>query len=196
MIRALGVRIILGVSLSFLSWNQLVGVAYAIDYAKPIPAGASFADVMNLWGEPVEKVEEGILRQTIWYYRDGARVTFKEGRARSFRYSRSVLAAQRERVKSADGLVIDGLGGDELRGGGGRGAKGDVNSEAMNIIKDIAKDVPSQPDSPYVEPTVQQAAPGAPQQQGFGQGAGNQGGFGAPPGMNVAPGDDVGVEDE
>lgn len=194
MIRARGLKIVLGVSLSFFYFIQLAGVSYGADYAKPIPAGASFADVMALWGEPVEKVEEGVLRQTIWYYRDGARVTFKDGRARSFRYSRTFIAAQRERAKAADGLLGDVVGSEQVRV-----EKGEVNSEAMNIIKDIAKDVPSQPDSPYVEPPAAQAAPVVPpqqQQQGFNQMAGNPGNFGAPPGMIVAPGDDGSGEEE
>lgn len=123
--------------------------ANAADFSRKIPTGASYADVMNLWGEPVEKVEEGILKQSIWYYKDGAKVVFKEGRVRSFRPTNTVIAQQaslEEARRPVDAAAV------ELAG------------ETRDLVRDIAKEVPSGPDVPYVEPPLAAQPPIVPNQ--------------------------------
>lgn len=113
--------------------------ALAADFSKKIPSGSSYADVMGMWGEPIEKVEEGILKQTIWYYKDGAKVVFKNGRVRSFRPTNTVIAQQ---AALMDAQVPAQTATAELAG------------ETRDLVRDIAKEVPSGPDVPYVEPPV------------------------------------------
>lgn len=119
----------------------MVKVASAADFSKKIPPGASYADVITMWGEPVEKVEEGILKQTIWYYKDGAKVVFRNGRVRSFRPTNSILAHQ---ATLEDAKVFAQPAATELAG------------ETRDLVRDIAKEVPSGPDVPYVEPPAAQ----------------------------------------
>ncbi len=114
-------------------------IALAGDFSKKIPTGASYAEVMGIWGEPIEKVEEGVLKQMIWYYKEGARVVFKNGRVRSFRPTNSVLAQQ---AAAVDAEVPVQSATTELAG------------ETRDLVRDIAKEVPSGPDAPYVEPPV------------------------------------------
>jgi hypothetical protein len=119
---------------------QLVVVpraAQAGDFSKKIPAGSSYADVMGIWGEPIEKVEEGILKQTIWYYTDGAKVVFKNGRVRSFRSTNAVIAQQ---AALEEARVPAQTATAELAG------------ETRDLVRDIAKEVPSGPDVPFAEP--------------------------------------------
>lgn len=133
--------------------------ALAADFAKKIPPGASYADVMSLWGEPAEKVEEGILKQTIWYYKDGAKVVFKNGRVRSFRPTNAILAQQATIEESkVDAKPVT----TELAG------------ETRDLVRDIAKEVPSGPEVPYVEPPGAGQPPIVPNQI-------PPGGRGAPP---------------
>ncbi len=113
--------------------------ALAGDFSKRIPAGSSYADVIGMWGEPIEKVEEGILKQTIWYYKDGAKVVFKNGRVRSFRATNGVIAQQ---AALNEAQVPAQTATAELAG------------ETRDLVRDIAKEVPSGPDAPYVEPPV------------------------------------------
>lgn len=110
--------------------------ASAGDLSKRVPAGASFGDVLTLWGEPIEKVEEGVLKQTVWYYKDGAKVVFKKGRVRSFRPSNAIIAQQQSMMEAQAKAVP---------------AASEVAGETRDLVRDIAKEVPSGPDMPYVE---------------------------------------------
>jgi hypothetical protein len=145
--------------------------ALAADFSRKIPAGASYAEVMNLWGEPVEKVEEGILKQTIWYYKDGAKVVFKEGRVRSFRPTNAVIAQQ---ALLEEAMRPSATAASELAG------------ETRDLVRDIAKEVPSGPDVPYVEPPSGAQPPIVPNQI-------PPGGRGAAPA--IVPADDLLEED-
>lgn len=108
----------------------------AADFSKKIPAGSSYADVLSIWGEPIDKVEEGILKQTIWYYKDGARVIFKNGRVRSFRSTNTLIAQQAASVEAQVPVQT---------------ATAELAGETKDLVRDIAKEVPSGPDAPYVE---------------------------------------------
>jgi hypothetical protein len=110
---------------------------HAADFSRKIPPGSSYAEVMGMWGEPVEKVEEGILKQTIWYYKDGAKVVFKNGRARSFRPTNAIVAQQEALNETRPPA---------------HSASTELASETRDLVRDIAKEVPSGPEVPYVEP--------------------------------------------
>lgn len=140
------------------------------DLSKRVPAGASFGDVLTLWGEPVEKVEEGVLKQTIWYYKDGAKVVFKNGKVRSFRSTNAIIAQQQSMLEAQAKVEP---------------AASEVAGETRDLVRDIAKEVPSGPDVPYVEPPVAQVP------QAVNPNAGVQRG-GAPA---IIPGDEILEED-
>jgi hypothetical protein len=112
-------------------------LAFAGDLSKKVPAGSSYADVLSLWGEPVEKVEEGILKQTIWYYKDGAKVVFKNGKVRSFRSTNAIIA-QQAALEEAQASA--------------QPASAEVAGETRDLVRDIAKEVPSGPDVAIIEP--------------------------------------------
>jgi hypothetical protein len=136
-------KIILSSFFVFTSFTFSSAKASAADFNKKIPAGSSYADVLSLWGEPVEKVEEGILKQNIWYYKDGAKVVFKHGRVKSFRSTDAVIAQQAalEESKASSQPV-----------------SAEVAGETRDLVRDIAKEVPSGPDVPVVEPPASQQA--------------------------------------
>jgi hypothetical protein len=120
----------------------LAAEATAGDLSKRVPAGASFGDVITLWGEPVEKVDEGVLKQTIWYYKDGGKVVFKNGRVRSFRPTNAIIAQQQSMMEAQAKAEP---------------AASEVAGETRDLVRDIAKEVPSGPDVPYVEAPAAQA---------------------------------------
>lgn len=147
--------------------------ATATDFSKPIPQGSSFADVLDLWGEPVEKVEEGVLNKTIWYYNDGAQVVFKKGRAQSFRPTKATTA--RESAMRQAQIPV-------------RASPNSVDQETADLLGDIAKEVPSGPDVPFSEPRGQVEPPIVPSQR--------DAGARRPPPAIVAADDELLEEDE
>jgi hypothetical protein len=115
-------------------WSSVTWYAEAADFSKKIPAGASFGDVLNLWGEPLEKVEKGVKHEVVWYYPDGALVVFKDGKARRSQPTKAIVAlqAQLEAAKAVAGTP----------------ASAEISGEARDLVRDIAKEVPSGPDGP------------------------------------------------
>lgn len=122
-------------SVVVLSLSTIPG-AIAADLSKKIPAGGSLGDVLASWGEPTEKIEKEVKREVVWYYPEGARVTFKDGRVKSWRAPDSIRQKDAE-VAAAKALVTPI--GEEL------------TAETRDLVRDIAREVPSGPDVPYVE---------------------------------------------
>ncbi len=149
------------------------GVSFAGDLSRKLTPGASLGDVMGLWGEPTEKIEKGVKREVVWYYPQGAKVVFKDGKLKSWRPIDAVVQAERER-EAAKAVVAP--------------ASDEVAAETRDLVRDIAKEVPSGPDVPYVEPPAPAGQPPL---------VPNQippGGRGAPAG--VVPGGDVDLGEE
>jgi hypothetical protein len=159
-------------TLSFVLWGACSADSIAADFSKKIPAGASFGEVLGIWGEPIEKVEKSVKREVVWHYTDGARVVFRDGRVRSWQPTKAILAvkAQEEAAKASVAVPA----GAELSG------------ETRDLVRDIAKEVPSGPDGPSSDSAPSAANVGQPPL------IPNHippGGRGAPPG--VAPGEVV-----
>ena len=108
-------------------------ISYAADFSKKIPTGSSYGDVLAMWGEPSEKVEKSLKREVVWYYPDDAKVVFKDGKSRSFQSTKAVrtVEAQIEAAKI------------ELSA-----SEAQLSGAARDLVKDIAKEVPSGPDLP------------------------------------------------
>jgi hypothetical protein len=149
-------------------------VSVAGDLTRKLNAGATRGDVLGSWGEPTEKVEKSIKRETVWYYPQGAKVVFKDGKVKSWRPIDSIV--QMDRARESAKLVADPAGQE-------------VAGETRDLVRDIAKEVPSGPDSPYVEPP---AVPGG--QPPLIPNQIPPGGRGAPAG--VVPGGDVDLEED
>jgi len=137
---------------------------HADPFSRKIPVGASFGDVLGIWGEPVDKVEKGILHKVVWYYPDGAKVVFKDGRVQSFLPTKAVLAVQKQQANTAK--VATSPVAVELSG------------EARDLVRDIAREVPSGPDISGGPSGASAAPPPLIPNQ-------------APPGGRVAPGEAV-----
>lgn len=161
-----------GLMFSIAVWGACLPCSFAADFSKKIPTGSSFGEVLGIWGEPVEKVDKSVKREVVWYYADGAKVIFKDGKVRSSQPTKAILEvrAQEEAVKAAAATPA----GAELSG------------ETRDLVRDIAKEVPSGPDGPVSYSAPSAANVGQPPL------VPNQippGGRGAPPG--VAPGEVV-----
>ncbi|MFO0415682.1 MAG: hypothetical protein ACK5Y6_00200 [Pseudomonadota bacterium] len=105
--------------------------ALAADLSRKLNSGASFGDVLGAWGEPVDKVEKGIKRQVVWYYKDGAKVVFKDGRLVFWRPTDAQIAAEKA-LKSEPAVSAT--------------ANAELAGETRDLVRDIAKEVPSGPD--------------------------------------------------
>jgi hypothetical protein len=123
-----------GIVLSVVVWSAFMPHASAADFSKKIPAGSSFGEVLGIWGEPLEKIEKSVKREVVWYYSDGARVVFKDGRVRAWQPTKAILALKaQEEAEKATLLTPTGV---------------ELSGETRDLVRDIAKEVPSGPDGP------------------------------------------------
>ncbi len=118
---------------SFVAVGSLRDVS-ADSFSRKIPAGASIGEVLGIWGEPVDKVEKDILRQVVWYYPDGAKVVFKDGRVKSWQPTNAVRATQEQQIGVAKAKAAS--------------TEAELSGEARDLLGDIAREVPSGPDVP------------------------------------------------
>lgn len=110
----------------------------------PLQLGVSTGQVLTAWGEPLEKIERGLKHELVWSYPQGAFVTFKKGQVVSYRiaggqvvdaHSEARQIAAQQTVAAAPTEVIAG--------------------STRDLVRDIAKELPSSPDAPYTEPPSQ-----------------------------------------
>ena len=80
-----GMKVSLMMVLALFAHISLSGTAFA-DQHREIPGGASMADVLNLWGQPEEKVVKEVRDEVVWYYPDEGQVVFYKGTVRKWRY--------------------------------------------------------------------------------------------------------------
>jgi hypothetical protein len=149
-------------------------ISVAGDLTRKLNAGATLGDVLGAWGEPTDKVEKSIKREVVWYYPQGAKVVFKDGKVKAWRPIDALVQADKEREAAK---LVAAPAGQEVAG------------ETRDLVRDIAKEVPSGPDSPYVEPPAVQGGqpPLIPNQI-------PPGGRGAPAG--VVPGGDIDLDED
>lgn len=109
-------------------------LASAADFSKKIPAGSSFGEVLGIWGDPVDKVEKTVKREVVWYYPDDAKVVFKDGKVRSYQSTRAVRTVESQTQAAKAALAAS--------------ADTQLSGETRDLVRDIAKEVPSGPDVP------------------------------------------------
>lgn len=103
---------------------------------KPLPPlqkGASIKSVIEAWGVPTEKEDHEIKRLEIWRYPRGAFVEIREGHVHAWARS-----PEDEEVKAAPAVPIDS----------NPVADQSVNPDTRDLVREIAREVPSGPDVP------------------------------------------------
>ena len=106
---------------------------------QALKAGSTLKDVLGTWGEPEEKIERAVKRETVWRYKQGAYVVFKEGQVVS---SHLGDEAQARQEKKAAKIAVAA----EAK------KKADTAVESKDILRDIVREIPSGSDVPYSEP--------------------------------------------
>lgn len=141
------------VSLLALVFMAQVEVARADGRYPDLKNGNTIGEVFQLWGEPKEKIARELKEQVVWYYPNGSYVLFQGGKVIRWRSPSggSVVGAQpipKATVAAAPTLPVD--------------------SATRDLVRDIAREIPSSPDQPYTEPPPappMQSAPGGFDQQ-------------------------------
>ena len=110
------------------------GSAYADNAYEDLTIGAVLPEVMQAWGQPLEKIERSVKREVLWSYSHGAYVLFKDGRVIDWRSLRGRGPRSEQKV-AATTSTTDKPAGD-----------------IADIVGDIAREVPAAADAPYVEP--------------------------------------------
>jgi hypothetical protein len=131
---------------------------------REIPPGSTLGQVLGLWGEPTEKVDKSVKGEVIWYYPDGAKVVFRQGRVSSWRPTSALIAQKKQFLASQLPATP---------------VTAQLSQETRDLVRDIAKEVPSGPDVPV--PDAPPAA--APNQPLLIPNQVPPGGRGAPPGL-------------
>lgn len=162
----------------------MVGVAIGLSWADSrypdLRNGSTYGQVFSQWGDPKEKVERALKGETVWYYPGGGFVVFRLGKVTQWRSPFGASSVADQPTSKETVLPI---------------ATESVDSSTRDLVRDIAREVPSGPDVPYSEP------PPASQVQPLPQGSDGmlqpvpQPPPGIAPGNPVAPfGDDIGED--
>lgn len=99
----------------------------------PLAEGMTPSQVKAKWGEPKSVVEKEIRRERVWIYKDKKRVVFREGQLVS--WDKSVPGEEITEIK-------------QLNPPGYEETPFVETSDTLDLVRDIAKEVPSGPDSP------------------------------------------------
>jgi hypothetical protein len=130
-----------------------VEIARADGRFPDLKNGNTIGQVFQLWGDPKEKIERELKGQVVWYYPNGAYVLFQGGKVIRWRSPSSGSMAEAQPAPKATVATVPTLA---------------VDSATRDLVRDIAREVPSSPDAPYTEPPPAppvQAAPGGFDQQ-------------------------------
>jgi hypothetical protein len=99
--------------------------------------GNTIGQVVTLWGDPKEKIERELKGQVVWYYPHGAYVLFQRGKVIRWRSpSGGSMAAAQPTPKMTVAPVSTSA----------------IDSATRDLVRDIAREIPSSPDAPYAEP--------------------------------------------
>lgn len=116
----------------------------ALVHAEPrsedLKEGDTPGDVLRVWGEPVERVQKGLQGAVVWYYPRGTSVTFEQGRVREWHVEgrRDVLPTPTG-AAGTPGAVTPTVAAVVTT---------KIKQETRDLLREIAKEVPSSPDSP------------------------------------------------
>jgi hypothetical protein len=139
-------------------------ILWSESLTREIPPGSTIGQVLGLWGEPVEKVDKSVKGEVVWYYPDGGKVVFKQGRVSSWRPTNAIIAQKKQFAIPQRQAAS---------------ASAQLSQETRDLVRDIAKEVPSGPDVPMPDapPAVAHSQPPLIPNQV------PPGGRGAPPGL-------------
>ncbi len=135
--------------------RMLAGVLFALvaSFAQPALAektkpplqlGTSTGHVLTAWGEPVERIERALKQEVVWSYPQGAFVTFKKGQVISYQIAGSQVVDAKSQARQVAAQQTVAAAPTEAIAGATR-----------DLVRDIAKELPSSPDAPYTEPPSQ-----------------------------------------
>jgi hypothetical protein len=124
-----------------------VAIARADGRFPDLRNGNTIGQVIQQWGDPKEKVERGLKGQVIWYYQNGAYVLFQSGKVIRWRSPSSGSVVETQPVPKATVATVPTIA---------------VDSATRDLVRDIARELPSSPDAPYVEQPPAAPMPVAP----------------------------------
>jgi hypothetical protein len=110
----------------------------------PLQLGASTGQVLTAWGEPVEKIERALKHEVVWNYPQGAFVTFKKGQVSAYQIAGGQVVDAKSQARQIAAQQTVAAAPTEVIAGATR-----------DLVRDIAKELPSSPDAPYTEPPPQ-----------------------------------------
>jgi len=136
----------------FLTFSFLTLALVSSASAQPKPAlsnGLSKSEVSRLWGEPKEKTEQESHHKEVWRYPDTAKVVFIESKVSNWGFGDANEAIEKPKKKEpvpSKEIKLDPADGDP---------------GTRDLVREIAREIPSGPDSPASnEPPPPAAIPG------------------------------------
>jgi hypothetical protein len=140
----------LTISLITLGASSL-GSAYAEIRRPMLNKGMAASQVVSLWGQPVEIQEFEAKRQEVWRYGKGDSVTIRESKViswelRAAQINEITLSGSDQQVQKKDTLA------------GATAKVVEPNNETRDLVREIAKEIPSGPDVPMSDASGDPAA--------------------------------------
>lgn len=135
-------RILAGVLLALAA--TVVQPALAEKTKPPLQLGATTGQVLTSWGEPTEKIERELKHEVVWNYPQGAFVTFKKGQVIAYQIAGGQVVDAKSQARQIAAQQTVAAAPTEVIAGATR-----------DLVRDIAKELPSSPDAPYTEPPPQ-----------------------------------------
>jgi hypothetical protein len=114
-------------------------LAYAEPRSEDLKEGDTPGDVLRVWGEPVERVQKSLKGAVVWYYPRGTSVTFEQGRVREWHVERRDMLPTPTDAAGTPGVVTPTVAAVVTT---------KIKQETRDLLREIAKEVPSNPDSP------------------------------------------------
>lgn len=110
----------------------------------PLQLGASTGQVLTSWGEPTEKIERELKHEVVWNYPQGAFVTFKKGQVIAYQLAGGQVVDAKSQARQIAAQQTVAAAPTEV-----------IAGTTRDLVRDIAKELPSSPDAPYTEPPPQ-----------------------------------------
>jgi hypothetical protein len=130
-------------SVIFCSFALAVALPEAFaDKAKPpLTLGLRTGEVVTQWGTPTEKIERALKNELIWHYPGGAFVTFKDGKVIAYRLAGGTVVDAKSQAAAVQAQQTIAAA-----------PTATVAGATRDLVRDIARELPSSPDAPYTEP--------------------------------------------
>ena len=140
-------RIVGSLVLCSFALSVALPLAFADKAKAPLNLGIRTGEVVTEWGAPTEKIERALKNEVVWHYPGGAFVTFKGGKVIAYRLAGGAVVDAKSQAAAVQAQQTIAAA-----------PTATVAGATRDLVRDIARELPSNPDAPYTEPAPDSSA--------------------------------------